>query len=168
MHQHGVTNAVATLGTALSPDHIRLLTRHAPHLVLVYDSDDAGIRSAQRCVDIFWKEHVDFRRGDVFRDEKADTRILVLPTGHDPDSFVFQQGADAFLALAAAAPGVIGFLIERAVAQHGLTTEGKIRIVGDLQAPLAAVNDSVARGALRQTAGRDHRGARAGHSAEAR
>src|SRR5512147_763305 len=116
LHQHGVFNAVATLGTALSPEHIRLLTRHASHLVLVYDSDEAGIRSAQRCVDIFWKEHVDFRRGDVFRDETADTRILVLPTGHDPDSFVFQNGADAFRSLARGAPGIVGFLIDRAVA----------------------------------------------------
>jgi DNA primase len=145
LHQHGVFNAVATLGTALSPEHIRLLTRHASQLVLVYDSDEAGIRSAQRCVDIFWKEHVDFRRGDVFRDETADTRILVLPTGHDPDSFVFQNGADAFRSLARGAPGIVGFLIDRAVARHGLTTEGKIRIVADLQAPLTAVNDSVAR-----------------------
>jgi DNA primase len=145
LHQHGISNAVATLGTALSPEHIRLLTRHASHLVLVYDSDEAGIRSAQRCVDIFWKEHVDFRRGDVFRDETADTRILVLPTGHDPDSFVFQHGADSFRALAQSAPGIVGFLIERAVVRHGLTTEGKIRIVTELQAPLAAINDSVAR-----------------------
>jgi DNA primase len=145
LHQHGITNAVATLGTALSPEHIRLLTRHAPQMVLVYDSDEAGIRSAQRCVDIFWKEHVDFRRGDVFRDENADTHILVLPTGHDPDSFVFQHGAEAFRTLARGAPGIIGFLIDRAVAKHGPSTEGKIRIVAELQAPLAAVNDSVAR-----------------------
>jgi DNA primase len=81
----------------------------------------------------------------VFRDETADTRILVLPTGHDPDSFVFQHGADSFRALAQSAPGIVGFLIERAVARHGLTTEGKIRIVTELQAPLAAINDSVAR-----------------------
>lgn len=145
LHQHGIANSVATLGTALSPEHIRLLQRHASQLVLVYDSDEAGIRSAQRCVDIFWKEHVDFRRGDVFREENADTRILVLPSGHDPDTYVFQQGADAFRALARGAPGIIGFLIERAVARHGTSTEGKIRIVGELQAPLAAINDSVAR-----------------------
>ena len=92
LHQHGISNAVATLGTALSPEHIRLLTRHASQLVLVYDSDEAGIRSAQRCVDIFWKEHVDFRRGDVFRDETADTRILVLPTGTTPTPLYSSTG----------------------------------------------------------------------------
>jgi DNA primase len=136
---------VATLGTALSADHIRMLTRIAGHLVLVYDSDDAGIRSAKRCVDLFWAEHVDFRRGDVHREEAADTHILILPEGHDPDSFVFQFGAEEFRRLAQVdKKSILSFLIEMAVRAHGLTTEGKIRIVSDLHSPLAAINDSVA------------------------
>jgi len=145
LHQHGIENSVATLGTALTADHIRLLTRFAQRMVLVYDSDDAGIRSAQRCIDTFWKEHVDFRRDDVFQEENADTRILVLPQGHDPDSFVFENGAEAFETAASAAPGIISFLIDRAIQKHGLSTEGKIRVVSQLQAPLAAINDRVAR-----------------------
>jgi DNA primase len=146
LHQHGILNAAATLGTALSPEHIRSLARVAGHLVLVYDSDEAGIRSAQRCIDIFWKEHVDFRRGDVFREDRADTHILVLPEGHDPDSFVFQHGADEFRRLARTdQKSIVSFLIDSAVRKHGLDTEGKIRIVSDMQAPLAAINDSVAR-----------------------
>lgn len=145
LHQHGIENSVATLGTALTADHIRLLTRFAQRMVLVYDSDDAGIRSAQRCIDTFWKEHVDFRREDIFQEESADTRILVLPRGHDPDSFLFEYGAESFKEAAAAAPGIISFLIDRAIQKHGLSTEGKIRVVSQLQAPLAAINDRVAR-----------------------
>ncbi len=145
LHQHGVTHAVATLGTALTPEQIRLLARYAGRMVLVYDSDEAGIRSARRCIDLFWKEHVDFRRGDVFSEERADTRILVLPEGHDPDSFLMAHGVDAFRRLAQSAPGVITFVMEQAVQQHGLSTEGKIRIVSDLQSYLTAINDSVAR-----------------------
>ena len=145
LHQHGIENSVATLGTALTADHIRLLTRFAQRMVLVYDSDEAGIRSAQRCIDTFWKEHVDFRREDVFQEESADTRILVLPRGHDPDSFLFEYGAESFEEAASAAPGIISFLIDRAVQKHGLSTEGKIRVVSQLQAPLAAINDRVAR-----------------------
>jgi DNA primase len=145
LHQHGISNSVATLGTSLTPEHIRLLTRYATHMVLVYDSDDAGLSSARRCIDIFWKEHVDFRRGDVFREERADTRILVLPKGHDPDSFVFQKGAEAFRTMAGSAPGIITFLMDRAVETHGLATEGKIRVVAEMLEPLAAVNDPVAR-----------------------
>jgi DNA primase len=146
LHQHGILNAAATLGTALSPEHIRSLTRIAGHLVLVYDSDEAGIRSAQRCIDIFWKEHVDFRRGDVFREDRADTHILVLPEGHDPDSFVFRHGADEFRRYVRTdQKSIVSFLMDRAVRKHGLSTEGKIRIVSELQAPLASINDSVAR-----------------------
>ena len=144
LHQHGIENSVATLGTALTADHIRLLTRFAQRMILVYDSDEAGIRSAQRCIDTFWKEHVDFRREDVFQEESADTRILVLPRGHDPDSFLFEHGPEAFKEAASAAPGIISFLIDRAIQKHGLSTEGKIRIISGLQAPLAAINDRVA------------------------
>ena len=145
LHQHGIENSVATLGTALTPEHVRLLTRYASRIILVYDSDEAGIRSARRCVDIFWKEHVDFSRGDVFQEEKADTHILVLPQEHDPDSFLVENGPGKFLAAASEAPGIITFLIEQAIGKHGLETEGKIRVVADLQGPLSTINDNVAR-----------------------
>ncbi len=145
LHQHGIENCVATLGTALTVQQVRLLTRFAGQIILVYDSDEAGLRSARRCIEIFWQEHVDFRRQDVFREEKADTHILVLPSGHDPDSYVFKHGPEAFLEAAAAAPGIITFLLDCAVANYGLSTEGKIRIIDEIQAPLAAINDPVAR-----------------------
>ena len=144
LYQHGIENSVATLGTALTSDHVRLLTRYAGRMVLVYDSDEAGIRSAQRCIGTFWREHVDFRRQDVFSEEKADTHILVLPAGHDPDSFVFEHGPEAFLKAASKSPGIITFLMNRAVDKHGLSTEGKIHIISELQQSLAAINDRVA------------------------
>ena len=146
LHQHGVENSVATLGTALTPDHVRLLTRFADRMVLVYDSDDAGIRSAKRCIDTFWKEHVDFRRQDVYREENADTHILVLPAGHDPDSYVFEKGPEVFLEVASKAPGIITFLMNCAIEKYGLSTQGKVNIVKEMQAPLAAINDRVAQG----------------------
>ena len=145
LYQHGIENCVATLGTALTSDHVRLLTRYAGRMILVYDSDEAGIRSARRCIDTFWQEHVDFSRGDVFREEKADTRILVLPDGHDPDSYLREKGLESFQKAAAQAPGIVSFLIEQSIAEHGLSTEGKIRVVADLKGSLAAINDNVAR-----------------------
>ncbi len=144
LHQHGIENTVATLGTALTADHVKFLTRYARRMILVYDSDEAGIRSAQRCIETFWKEHVDFRREDVFSEDKADTHILVLPAGHDPDSYVFEHGPQAFIEAASESPGIISFLMDCAVRKHGLTTEGKIRIISELQEPLAAINDQIA------------------------
>ena len=144
LHQHGIENSVATLGTALTAYHVKLLTRYARRMVLVYDSDEAGVRSAQRCIETFWKEHVDFRREDVYSEDKADTHILVLPAGHDPDSYIFEHGPEAFMAAASESPGIITFLMDCAVRKHGLTTEGKIRIISELQEPLAAINDQIA------------------------
>jgi DNA primase len=145
LHQYGIENAVATLGTALTADHVRILSRYVPRMILVYDSDEAGIRSALRCIDIFWKEHADFSRGDVFREDKADTHILVLPEGHDPDSYLRKEGAASFCQAADRAPGIVSFLIEQSINKHGLSTEGKIKVVADLQPSLAAINDTVAR-----------------------
>jgi DNA primase len=144
LHQHGIENSVATLGTALTADHVRLLIRYAKRMILVYDSDEAGIRSAQRCIETFWKEHVDFRREDVFSEENADTHILVLPAGHDPDSYIFEYGPEAFLTAASNSSGIVTFLMDCAIRKHGLSTEGKLRIISELQQPLAAINDRVA------------------------
>ena len=145
LYQNGVKNVVATLGTALTSEHVRLLTRYAEKMMLVYDSDEAGLRSAQRCIDIFWRDHVDFRRNDVFQEKDADTRIMVLPEGQDPDSYMREFGPEEFQKTAQKAPGIISFLMERAVQSHGLSVEGKIRIVNAMAPSIAAVNDRVAK-----------------------
>ena len=135
LYQRGVQNVVATLGTALTAEHVRLLRGfigETGHVVLVYDSDQAGIRAAERSIQVFDKEFV-------------DAKIMVLPTGHDPDSFVCEHGAERFSYLADAALGVIDFLLESAVKKHGLSVAGKVRIVNELAGPLAAISDSVKR-----------------------
>jgi DNA primase len=123
------------LGTALTPDHIKTLrgcVGASGKLVLVYDSDEAGIKAAQRSIDVF-------DRGFV------DAQILVLPEGYDPDSYLFEFGVDAFLRIAKQAAGIVPFLMDSAEKKYGLTVEGKIRIMADLKKPLAAVDDTVAR-----------------------
>ncbi|MCP4687135.1 MAG: DNA primase [Desulfobacterales bacterium] len=132
LYRCGVKNVVATLGTALTPEHVRLLKGHARKMLLVFDSDAAGIKAAERSIGIFMREAV-------------DARIIVLPEGYDPDSYVTRFGAEGFSRAAENALSVISFLIDSAIKKHGLGLEGKIRIVADLKQPLAAVNDSVAR-----------------------
>lgn len=135
LHQHGIRNAVATLGTALTTEHVQILKGFigsTGHVVLVFDSDAAGIKAAERSIEVFTKGFV-------------DARILVLPQGHDPDSFLFEFGQEVFVKKAADALGIIPFLIESAISRHGLTTDGKVRIVSDLKGPLAAVEDKIAR-----------------------
>jgi len=132
LHQHGIKNAVATLGTALTPQHARLLKGYAARVILVYDSDDAGIKAALRSIDTFMKEEV-------------DARISVLTEGYDPDSFILEFGYESFMEAVSNAKGIMSFLTESAVKKHGLSIEGKIRIVRDLKEPFSAVSDNVKR-----------------------
>lgn len=133
MHQHGITNSVATLGTSLTSGHVKMLRRgYAKKARLVFDSDTAGIKAALRSI-------------GLFMDESVDVEIIVLPAGEDPDSFLFAHGSDAFFGEADAARGAIEFLIDSAVKTHGLSMQGKIRIVDELKQPLADIRDRVAR-----------------------
>ena len=135
MHQFGITNTVATLGTALTPDHVRILSGcvgHGGKAILVFDSDRAGIKAAQRSVAVFQKGLL-------------EARILVLPEGHDPDSFLMAHGPDEFLAAVARSVGLFTFMVACAVNQHGLGIDGKVRIVNDLSAAIMAVDDPVSR-----------------------
>lgn len=135
MHQFGMQNTVATLGTALTASHVQILKGYVGaegKAILVYDSDQAGIKAAQRSVPIFQKGHL-------------DARILVLPKGHDPDSFLAAHGAEKFSLTAEKAMDMMTFMVETAVEKHGLGIDGKIRIVNDMKSALLTIEDPVAR-----------------------
>jgi DNA primase len=85
-HQYGFHNAVAVLGTALGPDHIKNLRHYADRIILVLDGDEAGQRRANEVLELFVAAQVDLR-------------ILTLPEGLDPCDFLHRQGAEAFSAL---------------------------------------------------------------------
>jgi len=78
----GFEETVAPLGTGLSEDQAALLQRHAPHVILLYDSDDAGLRAT-------------FRAGDELLRHKLRVSVATLPEGEDPDTLVRQGGAPA-------------------------------------------------------------------------
>ncbi len=132
LFQNGIKNTVASLGTALTSEHVRILKGYAPTMVLVFDSDAAGINAARRSIKLFIKEGV-------------DTRILVLPKGDDPDAFVVNHGPDAFLELAGRAESVMQFLLKVAMDTHGLSVEGRIRILDEMKPHLADIQDSALR-----------------------
>ena len=132
LFQHGVENVVATLGTALSRDHVKLLKGLAVTIFLVYDSDQAGLNAALRGLHLFLNEGV-------------DARIIVLPSGHDPDTFIFQEGRDHFNILTQKASSAIDFLIESSVRTHGETIEGRLRVINEMAPILSEIQDFVAR-----------------------
>jgi DNA primase len=135
LHQHGIQNSVATLGTSITAGHVQILRGFIGKngkIILVFDSDDAGIKAAQRSIEVFDKGYI-------------DAQIIVLPEGYDPDSYLFEFGVDSFLDLVSQAQGVIPFLMNSAVKKHGLSNEGKIRVISEMKGPLASINDKVAR-----------------------
>ncbi len=132
LHQHGIENSVATLGTALTPDQIRLLKGHATRMILVYDSDEAGIKAALRSIGLFMQAEV-------------DARIIVLPKEYDPDSYLFEFGYESFMNAVSNAQSIITFLIDSTVQKHGLSIEGKIRVISELIIPLTSINDKLSR-----------------------
>ena len=83
MHQAGFTNAVASLGTALTSGHASLLKRYTKEVLLLYDSDEAGIRAALRGI-------------PILRDAGVNSRVVDLKPYKDPDEFIKNLGAEAF------------------------------------------------------------------------
>lgn len=84
LHQNGIKNVVASSGTALTTEQIRLIRRFTRHVLMIYDGDKAGIKAALRGIDILIREGM-------------QAKVLILPDGHDPDSYVREHGTKAFL-----------------------------------------------------------------------
>jgi DNA primase len=98
LHQYGIANAVAPLGTALTPDHVQILRRLAPSVMLVFDGDAAGVGAALRTLDLFVNSGI-------------DVRVLLLPAGEDPDTFIRKNGVSAFRELEGQASTLLDFAI---------------------------------------------------------
>lgn len=125
-HQHGVGNVVATLGTALTAEQVRLLRRYAEEIVLVFDSDAAGENAADRALDVFLAESV-------------DVRVAAVPSGKDPCDYVLAEGGDAFRRLLDQALPALEFklqLIRKRMDAAG-TLEGRRRAAEELLAAVA-------------------------------
>jgi len=114
--QYGIENVVATLGTALTNEHVRLLKRYANKVIMVYDGDSAGLRAAERGL-------------EVFAEEECPVQVLELPKGMDPDDLVRKEGKDAFLKYADQALDMFEFKF-RLTAQNwdGKETAGLTRV----------------------------------------
>ncbi|MBF0120562.1 MAG: DNA primase [Desulfobacterales bacterium] len=130
LYQHGIKNVVATLGTALTHDHIKILKDYK--INLVYDSDEAGFNASSRSIGIFLKEQV-------------DARVIILPSGYDPDSYIFKFGAESFKNIAKKGLSLTSFLIDASIRKNGLSIEGKIKTISELAEPLASIDDNVGR-----------------------
>jgi len=126
--QHGITHAVATLGTATTPEHIQKLLRSSERIVFSFDGDAAGRRAAWRALTTCLP---------LLRDT-ASIRFLFLPQGQDPDSYVQEFGQDALRNALSDAVPLSRFLLQELAARHPLDeAEGRAACVAEAQPLLA-------------------------------
>ena len=109
LHQHGVDNAVASLGTALTSNQAKLIGRYAKRAVYAYDGDAAGQKAMLRGV-------------DVLSESSVEPRVIVIPGGLDPDEFIRKYGREAFLALKDSTITAVQFKLNYIEGETGLST----------------------------------------------
>ncbi len=134
--QHGVKNVVASSGTSLTDDQARLLSRYTTNIVVIFDADEAGNKAAMRSIEILLKQ--DF-----------EVKLLSLPKGEDPDSYVNNFGKDSFEELVNASKNFLEFQTAQYESQgmfDNPTTEAKA--IRELVKSAAFINDELKRGLL--------------------
>lgn len=116
--QLGFANAVATLGTACTPQHVQKLFRFTASVVFSFDGDAAGQRAASKAL----------QAALPYASDTRSVKFLFLPSGHDPDSFIRTEGAQAFAAAVAAAEPLSRFLLQTAAQDCDMSSaEGRAR-----------------------------------------
>ena len=132
-HEHGIENAIATSGTACTREHARLLKRYTNDVLLCFDADSAGLNATEKA----YRELVP---------EGLAVRVVELPAGDDPDTFLKAHGAAAFRELLAGAKEFFHFKLERATASGLFNSAAeRSKALTDCAELLSLMTDSSAR-----------------------
>lgn len=147
-HQAGVREAVAVLGTALTPHHLGLLRRYADEAILFFDADRAGAEAARRAEDLL-EQSADphwwalTRTPGSFARSGLRLRVATLPPGHDPDTFLRQEGREAFEMRCATARNLLLYALDKILAEEATTTlRGKATGMARIALMLSKVRDA--------------------------
>lgn len=133
MHQAGFSQTVASLGTAFTSGHAKLLKRHTKEVVILYDSDGAGQKAALRAI-------------PILRSEGLKVRVLLLQDGKDPDEYLKAHGHEAMQVLLEGAPSDIWFQIRTIEKQYSLEApEERVKFLQDIAGLLAEASSSIER-----------------------
>jgi DNA primase len=132
LRKHGLKEVVATLGTALSETPVRKLKGIGKEAVVVFDADEAGKAAALRTL-------------PIFLNERLSARAVILPKGHDPDSFVNSNGQEAFSKLLDTAPSLFDFYMDHKLGQGTENIDHKVNILEEILPILAKVRNETQR-----------------------
>jgi DNA primase len=151
-HQHGYRTVVATLGTAVTDRHLRLLRRHVDEIILALDADAAGQAATWRALQVADESlrsgmtpvvGPTRRQQRLVADRTVRLRVLALPNAKDPDELI-RSDPTAWPALVRAAVPVIDFVLARLEARHDLTTaQGKAAAADEIADVLAEVANPI-------------------------
>ncbi len=128
LSQHQLDYSVATLGTALTPNHLRALARYTKNIIALFDGDEAGRKAAARSFEIFVEAGL-LGRG------------AFLPSGEDPDTYVRKHGKGALEMIVDGAVPLADFYFSWLEQRHGATLEGKSRTASEISRVLAKVTN---------------------------
>lgn len=133
LNQAGFDNAVATLGTAITPEQARLMRQYCEQVVISYDSDGAGQKATMKAINLLSEAGV-------------DARVLQMTGAKDPDEYVKKYGADGFRMLLSQSGGAISFELQKLTVGLNMDTpEGKSAYLKKAVALLADVNNKIDR-----------------------
>jgi len=128
LHQAGIENVVASGGTALTPDQLRLIKKYTNNLTIIYDGDNAGIKAALRGLDLALEEGL-------------NVQLVLIPDGEDPDSYVNKVGSSAFATfIATNKKDVILFQLNIALAEAGNDNNKKSLVINQIAETIAKIN----------------------------
>lgn len=132
-HQAGFTHAVATMGTALTEEQVAILSRLVSRVIVMYDSDSAGIEAAKRAA-------------EILRQHEIETLIARLPDGEDPDSLLRRSGASALHEYIQKAEPLTAFLISDLYRRYDVNTiDGRIKVLKSAIPILAGIPSGIER-----------------------
>lgn len=135
LHQFGFPVAVAALGTAFTADHAALMERYTKNATFVFDGDEAGQKAMVRLL-------------DVYLEREEQPRVVVLPTGEDPDSFLKDKGAKSLTRLVEKAISLLDFTVDRIFTINGKSSEGMARGLEEACRLAARMQSPIRRGLL--------------------
>ncbi len=134
LHHFGFKQTIATLGTALTVQHLRMLKRYTKNLFMVFDPDPAGLQAALRALPLFLEEEV-------------TGKVVLLPKGEDPDTFLRRGHLSDFEKRLAEAVPLIDFFLDRLMCLHDpKSIDGKVSIAKEALAVLRKIPDKIRMG----------------------
>lgn len=132
LHENGIKNVIASSGTSLTPRQLKMVHRYGETITMIYDADSAGQKAMKRGI-------------NLALDEGLDVKLLELPDGQDPDSFVSQFGKDSFMDLKRGSEeDFVRYIIHKAQTEGNWDKPaGKKKVISEVLESIAHISDGV-------------------------